>query len=65
MRKNTNIKKILGIILFLTTLTLASCQAAGTAPEIVIEDAWGRPSPKVAAAGAFYMVIKNKGGEMD
>jgi copper(I)-binding protein len=59
-----NIKKILGLII-LTTLALAACQTVVTGPEIVIEDAWGRPSPKVAAAGAFYMVIKNKGGEMD
>ncbi len=44
-------------------LILAGCAASG--PEISIEGAWGRPSPKVATAGAFYMVIKNNGGEAD
>jgi hypothetical protein len=44
-------------------LIAAGCAASG--PQISIEGVWGRPSPKVATAGAFYMVIKNSGGEAD
>ncbi len=35
------------------------------ASTISIEGAWGRLSPKVATAGAFYMVIKNSDSEAD
>ena len=45
-------------------LLLAGC-ASSSGPEISFENAWGRPSPKVATAGAFYMLIKNKGSEAD
>ena len=45
-------------------LLVAGC-ASSSGPEISIENAWGRPSPKVATAGAFYMLIKNDGGETD
>ena len=51
-------------ILMLLGLILAGCSSA-TGPEINIEGAWGRPSPKVATAGAFYMLIKNTGNEAD
>ena len=51
-------------ILALFGLALVACQAGG-GPEITIENAWGRPSPKVATAGAFYMTLKNNGGEAD
>ena len=51
-------------MLALLVLSLAACQAS-SGPQISIEDAWGRPSPKVATAGAFYMTIKNSGGEAD
>lgn len=51
-------------MLILMGLVLAGCQAAeGT--EITVENAWGRPSPKVATAGAFYMILKNSGTEAD
>ena len=63
---NTNIFKpgfLLGGLILLGLL-LAGCQSA-SGPEISIENAWGRPSPKVATAGVFYMLIKNKGGEAD
>jgi copper(I)-binding protein len=53
---------IMGLALF--GLLLAGCQSS-SGPEISIESAWGRPSPKVAPAGAFYMLIKNSGGETD
>ena len=32
---------------------------------IEVTDAWGRPSPSVAAAGAFFMSINNNGTEDD
>ncbi|HBY07707.1 MAG TPA: copper-binding protein [Chloroflexi bacterium] len=51
-----------GLALF--GLFLAGC-ASSSGPKISIENAWGRPSPMVATAGAFYMQIKNKGGEAD
>jgi copper(I)-binding protein len=50
--------------LILLGFLLIGC-ASSSGPEISIENAWGRPSPKVAAAGAFYMLIKNNGGEDD
>ncbi len=52
-------------ILFLLIIGLAACQPATDGPGVNIEGAWGRPSPKVAAAGAFYMLIENKGNEAD
>jgi len=52
----------LGIFVILGFL-LVSCSPQG--PDIRVEDAWGRPSPKIATAGAFYMIIKNRGGEAD
>jgi periplasmic copper chaperone A len=48
----------------LLVLSLVACQANLT-PEISVEGVWGRPSPKVATAGAVYMVIKNDGGAAD
>lgn len=46
---------------------LAGCAAAPAAigPQIKIDGEWGRPSPKMANAGAFYMMIKNTGTEAD
>lgn len=59
------LKTLIFGIAFTLTFVLAACQAGSNGPDIVIEDPWGRPSPKVATAGAFYMVIKNNGGEAD
>ena len=50
--------------LMLLGLLLVGCSSS-SGPDISIEKAWGRPSPKVATAGAFYMLIKNSGGEAD
>ncbi len=46
---------------------LAACggRPPTTGPRIEVEGAWGRPSPKVATAGAFYMVIRNPSDEAD
>ena len=54
----------LGIIIALAAM-LSACQSAPQGPAISIDGAWGRPSPKVATAGAFYMLIKNEGSEAD
>jgi copper(I)-binding protein len=62
-KKQRKIGLLIGSLMLLVLL-LASC-ASSSGPEITIENAWGRPSPKVATAGAFYMLIKNDGGEAD
>jgi hypothetical protein len=51
----------------LTTIVLAALLLTGCTPAttpaptagIQVEDVWGRASPMMAAAGAFYMVIRN------
>ena len=62
-------KKTVEIVFWIIALTvwgiiIAGCSAT-SGPDISIENAWGRPSPKVATAGAFYMLIKNSGNEKD
>jgi len=52
-------------LVILLSLILAACQPTIEGPAISIEGIWGRPSPKVATAGAFYMVVKNDGNESD
>ncbi len=47
----------LGLIL----LSAFSACASQAAPSVSVETVWGKPSPTVAGAGAFYMVIKNTG----
>ena len=54
----------IGFALAALTLLMTACQKA-QGPKIEIMDAWGRPSPKVATAGAFYMKIRNSGTEDD
>lgn len=44
---------------------LASCRGSAAGPKIEVEGAWARPSPKMAGAGAAYMVLKNGGNEAD
>jgi copper(I)-binding protein len=50
--------------LTLLILLIAGCSST-SGPDISIENAWGRPSPKVATVGAFYLLIKNDGNEED
>ncbi len=57
-------KKIL-FILFLVAVVVSACSPAASGPQITVEGVWGRNSPKMATAGAFYMVIKNSGSEAD
>lgn len=49
----------------LAALIITACTPKTGTPRIRVEDAWGRPSPKVASSGAFYMVIYNDGSEAD
>lgn len=49
----------------LLAVVLSGCAASAAGPQIVHRDAWGRPSPKMAGAGAVYVVIENKGSQPD
>ena len=56
--------------IFLLGSLLSACGSNGSTPtssgpDIKIEGAWARPSPKMAGAGAAYMTFKNTGGEAD
>lgn len=57
--------KWLVFLVLMIALVLSACQPAPSGPQITVDGAWGRSSPKVATAGAFYMVIKNSGNESD
>lgn len=53
-------------LLNVVLLSLVACASpTPAAPKITVESAWGRPSPKIAQAGAFYMLIRNSGGVAD
>lgn len=43
----------------LLILLLAACGQTEPAAGITVTDVWGRPSPSMAANGAFYMNIRN------
>lgn len=64
-------KRVSFVTLMLTAVViagvLAACAAppAASGPQIKIDNPWGRPSPKMANAGAFYMMISNTGSEAD
>jgi len=66
-RGKNNVKKltISTLIIFYLATIIVACQSAPEGPAISIEGAWGRPSPKVATAGAMYMLIKNEGSQAD
>lgn len=57
--------KKLWLALLFALLTLSACTPAASGPQISVEGAWGRNSPMMATAGAFYMNIKNSGSEAD
>jgi copper(I)-binding protein len=46
-------------------MVLAACAPAVAGPKVAVEGVWGRPSPKIATAGAFYMIFKNAGNAAD
>ncbi len=52
---------IIGVLIL---VGVSACQRAG-AKTIVLEEVWGRPSPKVAENGAIYMRIRNTGNQPD
>jgi len=47
------------------TAVMTACQPAASGPQITVEGVWGRTSPMVADAGAFYLIIKNTGSAPD
>ncbi len=56
--------KRVGLIL-IAVMILAACAPAASGPKVSVESVWGRSSPKVADAGAFYLNIKNTGTAAD
>ena len=46
-------------------VVMAACAPAASGPKISVESVWGRSSPAVADAGAFYLNIKNTGSAAD
>lgn len=53
---------VLGVLLAIVT---ACGGPAASGPDIRIDDAWGRPTPQMFSVAAFYMVVQNKGAEID
>lgn len=52
------------LLILLFGLILVAC-GSGDQEGIVVEEVWGRPSPKSASNAAFYMAINNIGQEAD
>ena len=52
-----NARKLLVLVLVVLAAALAGC--AGGEGELVIDDAWVRPSPLAQGNGAAYMAIRN------
>jgi copper(I)-binding protein len=52
------------LIASIAILALSACQE-NEGPALTIENAWGRPSPMNAKAGALYMEIHNSGSQSD
>ncbi len=50
-------------VFLVLALVLAAC--GGKKGSLRVEGAWGRPSPKMAMAGAFYMTIYNDSSQDD
>ena len=57
-------KKLVWLML-VGVLVLAACAPAVSGPKISAEMLWGRSSPMVVDAGAFYVVLKNTGTVAD
>lgn len=62
-------KKIVILVGVIAMFILGACAPASPtpapAPKIAVEGAWGRSSPMIAQAGAFYMTIRNTGTVAD
>ena len=52
-------------LMLVGVLVLAACAPAVSGPKISAEMLWGRSSPMVVDAGAFYVVLKNTGTAAD
>ncbi len=52
-------KKHMFTLVMIALMLIPALAACAPAPALSIESVWGKPSPSVAGAGAFYMVIKN------
>ncbi len=63
MRRRVLKRFVLLFILFFG-LSLAACDS-GDQDSLVVEDVWGRPSPKSASNAAFYLTIHNASQEQD
>ena len=57
--------KRVGWLILIAVMILAACAPAASGPKISVEAVWGRSSPMVASAGAFYLNIKNTGTAAD
>jgi periplasmic copper chaperone A len=51
-------KKLLNWVV-LGVMLVGMLAACAPTPSLSVESVWGKPSPSVAGAGAFFMVIKN------
>ncbi len=49
----------------ISVIVLAACAPAASGPKVSVESLWGRSSPKVVDAAAFYMNLKNTGSVAD
>ncbi len=56
---------LMGVLVLAACATATPTPTLAPAPKIAVEGMWGRPSPKIAQAGAFYMVIRNTGAAAD
>ena len=64
MKKKDNFfVKIMAIVLVLSAV--AACSSSVDGPELIITEAWGRPSAMMKGNGAVYMLIENKGNQDD
>jgi periplasmic copper chaperone A len=60
------IRNFVGLFFVLILVVLlSSCIGPKTAPNIAIENSWGRPSPTMPTAGGLYMLVKNTGDAPD
>ena len=64
MKGESNNNVIIFLVLLLGILFILGCSSS-SGPDISIENAWGRSLPRAATNGAFYMIIKNEGGDTD
>lgn len=64
LRRRSRLAALLAAVVLAIPL-LAACSGAGSDGGVEVADAWARPSPMVAGAGAAYMTITNDGSEAD